>query len=126
MARKREPPPPGIWGDAVRALLRERGLTQLELARLAGLNRGTIQHAIRGGHCGTDTLSKIAAALEVDVAELFTTPLDLGIRRDRMIAAVLRELSESVSTAVVQDLEHRRRRRLTRGRRADRRLPFAD
>jgi transcriptional regulator with XRE-family HTH domain len=126
MARKKDGAAPGIWGDAIRALLQERGLTQLELARLAGLNRGTIQHAIRGGHCGTDTLAKIAGAFEVDVAELFTTPLDIGIRRDRMIAAVLRELSESVSTAVVQDLEHRRRRRLTRGRKGDRRLPFAD
>jgi transcriptional regulator with XRE-family HTH domain len=116
----------GVWGEAIRALLQERGLTQMELSRLAGLNRGTVQHAIRGGHCGTDTLEKIARALEVDVAELFTTPLDLGIRRDRMIASVLRELSESVSTAVVQDLEHRRKRRLTRGGRADRRLPFSD
>lgn len=126
MARKRESSHPGVWGEAIRALLDERGMTQLELARLAGLNRGTIQHALRGGHCGTDTLGKIAAALEVDVAELFTTPLDIGIRRDRMIAAVLRELSESVSNAVLQDLEHRRKRRLMRGRRADRRLPFAD
>ena len=116
----------GVWGEAIRALLQERGLTQMELSRLAGLNRGTVQHAIRGGHCGTDTLEKIARALEVDVAELFTSPLDLGLRRDRMIASVLRELSESVSTAVVQDLEHRRKRRLTRGRRADRRLPFSD
>ena len=116
----------GVWGEAIRALLRERGMTQTELARLAGVTRGTILHIVRGGHCGTDTLQKIAGALEVDVAELFTTPLDIGIRRDRMIAAVLRELSESVSTAVVQDLEQRRRRRLTRGRRPDRRLPFSD
>lgn len=115
-----------VWGEAIRALLAERGLTQVELARLAGLNRGTVLHVVRGGHCSTETLDKIARALEVDVAELFTTPLDLGIRRDRMIAAVLRELSESVSTAVVQDLEHRRKRRLSKGRKADRRLPFAD
>jgi transcriptional regulator with XRE-family HTH domain len=115
-----------VWGEAIRALLRERGLTQVELARLAGLNRSTVLHVMRGEHCSTETLSKIARALEVDVAELFTTPLDLGIRRDRMIAAVLRELSESVSGAVVQDLEQRRKRRLTRGRRADRRLPFSD
>jgi hypothetical protein len=53
-------------------------------------------------------------------------PLDPGLRRDRMIAAVLRELSEAVSTAVIQDLEQKRKRRLTRGRRTDRRLPFAD
>jgi transcriptional regulator with XRE-family HTH domain len=115
-----------VWGESLRALLHERGLTQIELARLAGLNRGTVQHVVRGGHCNTETLEKIAHALEVDVAELFTTPLDPGIRRDRLIAAVLRELSESVSTAVIQDLEHRRKRNLTRGRRKDRRLPFAD
>ena len=62
----------------------------------------------------------------MDIAELFTTPLDIGVRRDRMIAAALRELSEAVSTAVVQQLEQRRHHRLTRGRKADRRLPFAD
>ncbi len=115
----------GIWGEAIRALLRERGLTQVELARLAGINRSTVLHVIRGGHCETETLEKIARALEVDVAELFATPLDIGIRRDRMVAAVLRELSESVSTAVVHDLEQRRKRRVQRGRQ-DRKLPFAD
>jgi transcriptional regulator with XRE-family HTH domain len=115
----------GVWGEAIRALLRERGLTQVELARLAGINRSTVLHVMRGGHCETETLEKIARALEVDVAELFATPLDIGIRRDRMIAAVLRELSESVSTAVVHDLEQRRKRRVARGR-ADRKLPFAD
>ena len=121
-----ELPAMGVWGEAIRALLHERGMTQAELARLAGISRSTVLHAIRGSHCGTDTLEKIARALEVDVAELFTMPLDPGLRRDRMIAAVLRELSESVSAAVVQDLEHKRKRRITRGKRSDRRLPFAD
>jgi transcriptional regulator with XRE-family HTH domain len=115
----------GVWGEAIRALLRERGLTQVELARLAGINRSTVLHVMRGGHCETETLEKIARALEVDVAELFATPLDIGIRRDRMIAAVLRELSESVSTAVVHDLEQRRKRRVARAR-GERKLPFAD
>ena len=115
-----------VWGEAIRALLHERGMTQLELARLAGISRTTVLHAVRGGHCGTDTLVKMARALDIDVAELFTIPLDPGLRRDRMIAAVLRELSESVSAAVLQELEHKRKRRLTRGKRTDRRLPFAD
>jgi transcriptional regulator with XRE-family HTH domain len=116
----------GVWGESIRVLLHERGMTQVELARLAGISRSTVLHAIRGNHCGTDTLEKIARALEVDVAELFTMPLDPGLRRDRMVAAVLRELSESVSTAVLQDLDQKRKRRLTRGKRRDRRLPFAD
>jgi len=116
----------GVWGDAIRAVLGERGMTQAELARLAGINRSTVLHVLRGGHCGTDTLDKIAKALEIDISELFTTPLDIGVRRDRMIAAALRELSEAVSSAVVHELEQRRHRRLTRGRKPDRRLPFAD
>jgi transcriptional regulator with XRE-family HTH domain len=115
-----------VWGEAIRAQLHERGMTQVELARLAGISRTTVLHAVRGGHCGTDTLAKIAEALAIDVTELFTVPLDPGLRRDRMVAAVLRELSESVSAAVLEELEQRRKRRLTRGKRNDRRLPFAD
>ena len=61
-------------------------MTQQELARRAGISRSTVLHIVKGGHCGTDTLERIAKALEVDVAELFTAPLDIGVRRDRMIA----------------------------------------
>ena len=49
-----------------------------------------------------------------------------GVDRTPEIAAALRELSESVSSAVVHELEQRRHRRLTRGKKSDRRLPFAD
>jgi transcriptional regulator with XRE-family HTH domain len=115
-----------VWRDAIRALMSERGMTQHELARLAGIARSTVLHVLKGGHCSTETLERIARALDVDVAELFTPPLNLGIRRDRMIAAVLRELSESVSAAVIADLQQRRRRQLGGPRRGDRRLPFAE
>jgi transcriptional regulator with XRE-family HTH domain len=113
-----------VWRDGIRALLKERGMTQQELARRAGISRSTVLHIVKGGHCGTDTLERIAKALEVDVAELFTAPLDIGVRRDRMIAAVLRALSDSVS-AVMADLQHRRRRTLGRPRKGER-LPFAE
>jgi transcriptional regulator with XRE-family HTH domain len=115
-----------VWRDAIRALLRERGMTQQELARLAGISRSTVLHILRGGHCSTETLERVAGALDVDVAELFTAPLDLGVRRDRMIAAVLRELSDSVSAAVMADLRHRRKRTLGSARKTARRLPFAE
>lgn len=116
----------GVWRDSIRALLRERGMTQQELARLAGISRSTVLHVLKGGHCSTETLERIARALDVDVAELFTAPLDLGVRRDRMIAAVLRELSDSVSEAVMADLRHRRKRQIGVPRRSDRRLPFSE
>jgi transcriptional regulator with XRE-family HTH domain len=114
-----------VWRDTIRALLIERGMTQVELSRLAGISRSTLLHLMRGGHCSTETLMRIAKALDVDVAELFMAPLDLGVRRDRMIAAVLRELSESVSTAVIDDLKQRRRRQFHAPKR-DRKLPFSD
>ncbi len=115
-----------VWRDAIKALLRERGMTQQELARLAGISRSTVLHVVKGGHCSTETLELIASALDVDVAELFTAPLDLGVRRDRMIAAVLRELSDSVSAAVMSDLQQRRKRQIGTARKAARRLPFAE
>jgi hypothetical protein len=43
-----------------------------------------------------------------------------------MIAAVLRELSDAVSAAVMADLKVRRGRQLGTPRRNDRRLPFAE
>lgn len=101
-------------------------MTQQELARLAGISRSTVLHILRGGHCSTETLARVAAALDVDIAELFTAPLDLGVRRDRMIAAVLRELSDSVSAAVMADLQTRRKRQLGTPRKGVRRLPFAE
>ena len=115
-----------VWRDSIRALLAERGMTRQELARLAGINRSTVLHVLKGGHCSTETLELIAQALDVDVAELFTPPMNLGVRRDRMVAAVLRELSESVSAAVIADMQHRRRRQLGTPRRGDRKLPFAE
>ena len=36
-------------------------MTQAELARLAGVHPDTVSHIVRGGHCSTDTLEKIAA-----------------------------------------------------------------
>jgi transcriptional regulator with XRE-family HTH domain len=114
-----------VWGDAIGRQLQEQGLTQTELARLAGINRGTVQHILRGGHCHTETLERISIALGLPLADLFQEPIDIGLRRDKIVAAVLRELSESIGDAVA---EHLGRRRLSQGRRrrAETRLPFTD
>lgn len=104
-------------------------MTQVELARLAGLHPDTVSHVIHGGHCSTETLEKLAVALDVDLGELFGPPVDertASLKRDRVVGAVLRELSAAVSAAVVQELTERQRRRGARKRSVDVKLPFSD
>jgi transcriptional regulator with XRE-family HTH domain len=126
MSSRREHTP--AWAQALRTLLSERGLTQVQLARLAGVDAGTVSHVVHGGHCTTETLIKLAKALEVDLAELVTAPggrEDLSGRRDRLVAAVLRELSDDVAEAVA-DAIYRRRRERRAPHVAERPLPFGD
>jgi len=76
------------WNDAVVALIDEQGITQVELARLAGIHPDTVSHVVHGGHCSTETLEKLAAALGVDLGELFGQPADersLTLKRDRVV-----------------------------------------
>jgi transcriptional regulator with XRE-family HTH domain len=123
-ARHQQPP----WVEALRGLMQERGLTQVQLARLAGLDAGTVGHLTRGGHCSTHTLMKLAEAMQVDLADLVSPPHsrnDLASRRDRLVAAVLRELADDVAVAVAEAM-HRRRRDRRIPDRAERPLPFAD
>jgi transcriptional regulator with XRE-family HTH domain len=100
-----------VWGRALKQQLELRGMTRLQLARLAQLDPGTVSHVLHGGHCSTETLEKIAQALEVNLAELFlpagasVEPQDL---QDRLVAAVLRELSDEVGTAVTARMQRRR------------------
>jgi transcriptional regulator with XRE-family HTH domain len=117
------------WSDAVAALIDEQGITQVELARLAGIHPDTVSHVVHGGHCSTDTLEKLAAALGVDIGELFGSPLDdrsVALKRDRVVAAVLRELSSTVSDAVAEELNERQKRRGPRRRVWEVKLPFSD
>lgn len=125
-SRREHVPPP--WAEALRFFLEERGLSQVQLARLAGLDAGTVGHLVHGGHASTETLMKIAKALEVDLADLVSRPLgrdDMASRRDRLVAAVLRELSDDVAGAVA-DAVYRRRRDRRVPSVAERPLPFGE
>jgi transcriptional regulator with XRE-family HTH domain len=99
------------WGNALREQLELRGMNRQELARLAQLDPGTVTHILRGGHCSTETLQKIAKALDVGLPELFLPPgasIASQDLQDRLVSAVLRELSEEVGAAVTQRIERRR------------------
>ena len=117
------------WGDALRSLLNERGLSRTQLARIARLDRATVAHALRGGHVTTDTLQKLASALGVDLPELFRPAGENHAsieRRDRVVMAVLRELSDEVAHAVAVEMARRRRTGGSPPLRGERKLPFIE
>ena len=75
---------PTRWGCAVRDLMRESRTTQKELAAAAGVHENTIRGIVRHGkHTTTAVLERIAAALDVEVAELMMTPAQRGDWRER-------------------------------------------
>lgn len=107
--------PRSRWGDAIALLLTERGWTQRQLADKASLRPNTLTNLVKHGRdSDTATLSRIAAALQVDLSELFLTRDQIEVLRahndnrvERLKEAVLKELSETVGTLVRQELDKR-------------------
>ena len=74
--------PKSRWGDAIAFHLAERGWSQRELAVRASLRPNTLTNLIKHGRdSDTATLSRIAAALQIDLAELFMTREQIEIVR---------------------------------------------
>jgi transcriptional regulator with XRE-family HTH domain len=105
--------PKSRWGNAIAFHLAERGWSQRQLADKASLRPNTLTNLIKHGRdSDTATLSRIATALQIDVAELFMTREQIEILRshrehrvERLKAAVLRELSDTVSTLVQKEVD---------------------
>ncbi|HET7486537.1 MAG TPA: helix-turn-helix transcriptional regulator [Acidimicrobiales bacterium] len=72
-----EPPAPAdagraTFGQRVRVLRQDRGLSQEQLAERSGLHRTYVSSLERGQrNVGLDNILRLAAALEVPAAELF-------------------------------------------------------
>lgn len=105
--------PSSRWGEAITRLLAERGWTKRQLAEAASVRPNTLTNLITHGRdSDTATLSRIAGALKVDVAELFLTHeqslilrTHLESRVERLKELVVRELSDTVTKLVTQELE---------------------
>lgn len=101
------------WGQAIAFHLAERGWSQRQLADQASLRPNTLTNLIKHGRdSDTATLSRIAAALQIDLAELFMTREQLEILRghresrvERLKATVIRELADHVSALVDREVE---------------------
>jgi transcriptional regulator with XRE-family HTH domain len=74
--------PKSRWGQAIAFHLAERGWSQRQLADKASLRPNTLTNLIKHGRdSDTATLSRIAAALQIDVAELFMTREQVDVLR---------------------------------------------
>lgn len=100
------------WGEAIARLLAERGWTKKQLAEAAKVRPNTLTNLIKHGRdSDTATLGRIAAALKVDIAELFLAREQSVVLRahrenrvERLKDAVMKELSETVSKLVQREL----------------------
>lgn len=105
--------PPTRWGEAIQRLLLDRGWTQKQLADKASIRPNTLTNIIKHAKdTDTATLSRIASAMDVDIAELFVTRDQSQIlgafrenRIERVKETVLSELSSTVSRLVREDYE---------------------
>jgi len=101
------------WGEAIARLLAERSWTKKQLAEAAAVRPNTLTNLIKHGRdSDTATLARIAAALKIDLAELFLTreqSVALRAHREnrveRLKEAVLKELSDTVTRVVRRELE---------------------
>lgn len=101
------------WGEAIAFYLSERGWTQRQLAERASVRPNTLTNLVKHGRdSDTATLSRIAAALKIDLAELFLTREQIAILRshrenrvERLKDAVLRELSDTVTRLAREELD---------------------
>ena len=109
--------PGSRWGEAIAFYLNERGWTQRQLAEKASVRPNTLTNLVKHGRdSDTATLSRIAAALKVDLSELFLTREQIAILRshrenrvERLKEAVMRELADTVTRLVRQELDRSQR-----------------
>jgi transcriptional regulator with XRE-family HTH domain len=109
------PNPPGHLADNMRLLREARGLTQQQVARLAGVPRPTWSNLESGGANPTlSVLMKVAAALAVSVEELISPPraagkhytrAELPVRRRGRGVEVRRLLPETIVAGSIWQLQ---------------------
>jgi transcriptional regulator with XRE-family HTH domain len=92
----------GRWASALRRLMDEQGITQLELAAQAGVDKDTVSNVMRGESSSTATMEKLAQALGVDVSELALTAEQSRILAESRLSGddLARRISEELSASI--------------------------
>jgi transcriptional regulator with XRE-family HTH domain len=92
------------WGEAIRRLREAKDLTRKQVAKTARMSPTTYSSIERGKHTQTRNLEKIAAALQVDLAEVLVPP------RVSLALEERRELAKEIAVDVLRVLDTRDRR----------------
>ena len=69
--------------NRIKDILKERGITQSELARMLGVSLSSITKTL-SGNPSQFTLERIASALEVPIWHLFVSPSEIEKNKDEV------------------------------------------
>lgn len=68
----------------IKELLKEKGLTQQELADMVGVSYQSMKQTLNASSVTTATLEKIATALNVPIWQLFASPEEVRPKSDAL------------------------------------------
>ena len=68
----------------IKELLKEKGLTEQELADMVGVSYQSIKQTLNASSVTTSTLEKIATALNVPMWQLFASPEEVRPKSDAL------------------------------------------
>ena len=68
----------------IKELLKEKGLTQQELAAMVGVSYQSMKQTLNASSVTTATLEKIATALNVPIWQLFASPEEVRPKSDAL------------------------------------------
>lgn len=68
----------------IKELLKEKGLTQQELADMVGVSYQSMKQTLNASSVTTSTLEKIATALNVPMWQLFASPEEVRHKSDAL------------------------------------------
>ena len=68
----------------IKELVKEKGLTQQELADMVGVSYQSIKQTLNASSVTTSTLEKIATALNVPIWQLFASPEEVRPKSDAL------------------------------------------
>mgnify|MGYP002574734341 FL=1 len=89
----------------IKELLKEKRLTQQELAAMIGVSYQSMKQTLNAPSVTTATLEKIASALNVPMWELFVSPNDI-ISTNEDLTALIQHKGDFYKATTIAELEN--------------------